>query len=160
MNPSQIQQTTPGMSGRLKVIDVLRGSAALAVLLSHIKHHSDKPGLDWNYLLTMPLDFGELGVSLFIVISGFCIHLGVAKRMGRGEGVRADWGGFWRRRVHRLYPPYLAAIAVGLIAFSLSRSNALAPWEKITSVPWDLLAHLMMVQNLSPLYWAGVGNFP
>ena len=149
-----------GVGGRLQAVDVLRGAAALAVLFCHIKHHSESSRLDWKYFVTIPLDFGDLGVPLFIVISGFCIHLGVAKRMGRGEGIRSDWGRFWARRVHRLYPPYLAAIVLGLITYGMTASGVLAPWQKITLLPWDLASHLLMVHNLSPMYWAGVGNFP
>ena len=150
----------PSGAGRLASVDVLRGLAALGVLFCHIKHHADVYRPNLRYFLEMPLDFGELGVSLFIVISGFCIHLGVAKRMGRGEGIRSDWWGFWRRRVHRLYPPYLAAIAVGLFAYYASRPAAIHPWERITRLHWDVVGHLFMVHNLSPNFWSGVGNFP
>jgi peptidoglycan/LPS O-acetylase OafA/YrhL len=52
--------------------------AAFAVVLTHIprQHHGE---FDWLFFAFLPLDFGALGVALFIVLSGFCIHLGVAR---------------------------------------------------------------------------------
>lgn len=158
---SQEHRSKPaGGRNRLESIDILRGLAALAVLLCHIKHHVPNPVLDLRWLLVFPLDFGSSGVTLFVVISGFCIHLAVARNMERGEAIRADWGKFWRRRIHRLYPPYLAAIVLSLIAYRMSRPEYIGAWERITSPAWDLVAHLFMVHNLSPHFWSGAGDFP
>src|SRR5690242_13750888 len=94
--------------GRLLSVDVLRGLAAMAVVLTHIQHYSHGGRLDLRFFLVLPLEIvGNMGVPLFIVLSGFCIHLGVAKRMGRTGVIKADWASFWKRRFRRLYPPYL-----------------------------------------------------
>jgi peptidoglycan/LPS O-acetylase OafA/YrhL len=149
--------------GRLISVDALRGLAALGVLLAHIPHPSAEPdkGNGWLFLPTI---FGKQGVTLFLVISGFCIHLGAAKALARGEGARCDWGAFWRRRFRRLYPPYLAAIL-----FTLLVALALFPdygrlWADYQSgqisPAWDVLTHLLMVHNLFWSYAAGLGNGP
>ncbi|HZY87421.1 MAG TPA: acyltransferase family protein, partial [Gemmataceae bacterium] len=99
-------QSTP--ASRLTAVDALRGLAALGVVFSHVAHpwtvaHSFK---GWLFL---PVEFGKQGVTLFLVISGLCIHLGAARALAREEGARCDWRAFWARRFRRLYPPYLAA---------------------------------------------------
>jgi peptidoglycan/LPS O-acetylase OafA/YrhL len=145
---------------RLRSIDALRGLAALAVLLTHVPH------LEWqasgtNRLLFLPLDFGARGVPLFLVISGFCIHLSVARRMVRGEGISCRWGAFWKRRFYRLYPPYLAAAAFSLLLLlPLYQSNPSVHryLDDRTHLAWDLGTHLLLVHNLFPAYNLGLGN--
>jgi peptidoglycan/LPS O-acetylase OafA/YrhL len=145
---------------RLVSIDALRGAAALAVVLYHAAGGTVATGLsDATALFTVPFKFGELGVTLFLVISGFCIHLGVASRMAQGGPVRFDWVAFWRRRFHRLYPPYLCAIAVGLLLFAVATRIGTPP-QHITSLPWDLAAHLLLVHNLFPHFAFGLGDPP
>src|SRR5947209_7676075 len=99
---------------RLTAIDALRGAAALGVVIAHVP-------FQWNALpveqaalasalpvfVTAITDYGRFGVHLFLIISGFCIHLRVA-RGGGTAGV--DVVRFWRRRLTRLYPPYFVAL--------------------------------------------------
>ena len=65
---------------RLRGIDALRGIAALGVVFYHAVEQGEK-ALPQN-LLQYPIrlvqltsSFGYIGVFLFFVISGFCIHL-------------------------------------------------------------------------------------
>jgi peptidoglycan/LPS O-acetylase OafA/YrhL len=134
--------------------------AALAVLLSHIPFSGDPLPSAVQSLLEAGLRLGRLGVPLFLVLSGFCIHLSVARRIALGEGVRSDWGRFWRRRFWRLYPPYLAAIVVSLTLFAVAGAEAFLPHERITSLPWDLLTHLLLIHNLFNDYCLSLGNAP
>jgi peptidoglycan/LPS O-acetylase OafA/YrhL len=149
-------------SRRLRSLDALRGLAALAVLLVHIPHLQNS-SFRGNQLLFFPLEFGMRGVILFLVISGFCIHLSVAKEIARGQGVRCNWTAFWRRRFHRLYPPYVAAIAFSLLLLlALYRSLPYATWyldcKKL--IFWDLVTHLLMIHNLFNRYILGLANGP
>jgi len=134
---------------RLLAVDVLRGIAALWVVLHHCHVNG---GALWDdpirRLAFVPLQYGYLGITLFLVISGFCIHLTVAKKMGDGQGMRTNWGRFWKRRFFRLYPPYLAAIvlSVGILVF-LSPGWFPTRYEWV-SPTWDLLTHLTLTHNL------------
>jgi len=144
---------------RLRSVDVLRGLAALAVLFSHVPHMEQSSS--GNRLCFLPLDFGARGVVLFFVISGFCIHLGVAQKLARGQGASCNWAAFWRRRFYRLYPPYLAAIGLGiLLLLPLGATSGLINnyFTDASGLAWDLGAHLLMIHNLFKQYIFGLGN--
>jgi len=135
------------LSKRLFSIDALRGLAALGVLLYHDAirlwpTHSSEP-TELVSLLASVLRFGSTGVQLFFVISGFCIHLRWAKSCAAGDNSIPDFVPFWKRRIWRLYPPYLAALALYLLVIGLQgklRTDGFF-W-------YDLGMHLGMVHNL------------
>lgn len=158
-------------TGRLQVIDVLRGVAALAVLILHIPHRSPDYGQagSWSNWLLLPIEFGGLGVTLFILLSGFCIHANTLRSASSpAAALQPRWGAFWKRRFVRLYPPYVAAmlLSLGVLAFiwwrcgpvhSLTRGYAEYGWSRLGS---DLLAHLLMVHNLTADFALSLGNGP
>lgn len=136
--------------GRLESIDALRGVAALGVVLYHTIGRVDTP-LPQN-LLKWPIafihsitSFGYVGVFLFFVISGFCIHLQWAKAKAKGQPHEIRFGAFWKRRFRRLYPAYLIALSLYL------GMTALSVGIKVTGT-WfyDVLMHLFMLHNLDP----------
>jgi peptidoglycan/LPS O-acetylase OafA/YrhL len=136
----------------------LRGIAALAVVLTHIpREHTGS--IDGTFLTFLPMDFGTLGVPLFLVISGFCIHLAVARRARESQKATVDWVAFWKRRFYRLYPPYVAAIGFSLTAyFVVSSLGRLRPGRVIESLWIDLGSHLLLIQNLLPAFSDGLFN--
>ncbi len=147
--------------GRLTAVDALRGLAALAVLAIHVPHVRPPEG-GRKQLLFLPAEYGTQGVTLFLVISGLCIHLGAARALARGQGARCDWAAFWRRRFRRLYPPYLAAILLTLLIALVLYPNYAVLWPRYESGQvkpvWDVLTHLLMAHNLFNDYAAGLGN--
>src|SRR4030095_7476129 len=102
---------------RLRSIDALRGIAAMGVVLYHAIEQSGKilPDNFLRYavkLVQLVSSFGYIGVFLFFVISGFCIHLQWARAHAAGVQTTIPFGAFWKRRIRRLYPPYI--IGLGL----------------------------------------------
>src|SRR5437763_15738622 len=74
----RVAQLAPaGPKQRLQSIDFLRGVASFSVLVFHALLSSPLPaGLPGWVRLVLPIPMqGYLGVPLFFVISGFCIHL-------------------------------------------------------------------------------------
>ncbi len=160
-----------GPKSHLSQLDALRGAAALAVFFFHGftvfvgigALPWNGPWRDWGLLadrggaagfLFYPLLFGHLGVPLFFVLSGYCVHkafLDDRARLepapGPGPERRLDWRRFLPdfavRRFMRIYPAYGAALF--LCAFLLP---ALLHSAKVPDGT-DLPRHLLLVHNLS-----------
>jgi peptidoglycan/LPS O-acetylase OafA/YrhL len=131
------------------LIDLLRGFAALAVLVYHLIAH-----WDWtDFPSTGPLAWlreGWMAVDLFFVISGFVIGLSAFSRMeAQGPGFRAA---FLRSRLARIVPLHYLTLAVFVVLVEPSlrqQGDFLA----------NLLAHLLFIHNLFPSH-AGAINGP
>jgi peptidoglycan/LPS O-acetylase OafA/YrhL len=143
----------------LDAIDVLRAVAALAVLVGHVPHAIEGTGFGMWQTVLLPLEFGYLGVPLFLVISGFCIHLAAAGRLTAGGG-GVSWARFWRRRFFRLYPPYLVACVLSLGLYLVLGETAYADHERVVNWLWDAVTHLLLIHNLFRDYATGLGNGP
>jgi peptidoglycan/LPS O-acetylase OafA/YrhL len=141
---------------RLSSIDFLRGFAVLAVVAVHIPH--DAPG-GWRqnvwFFPSILMDFGYMGVPLFVIISGFCIHRRAAIKFRKTGACELNWFEFWKRRFWRLYPPYLAAMLLSVIAARFFHSTASL---ELGEPAYDLCAHLLLVHNLTEQYAGGMGN--
>jgi len=145
---------------RFDRVNQLRGIAALAVVICHasVSAYDTAPNLDggpWPWL-AFTLGFGYLGVPLFFVISGFCIHLSHARALASGELVPAPaWRRFFARRFWRLYPPYLAAMGFALVLLSLV--NARPPVSWLTLAAQALLVHTFhpaSFDGINPPAWS------
>src|SRR6185437_6216541 len=138
----------PYLPNRLRGIDALRGAAALGVVFYHAvdQSHNVLPNNLFQYpirLVQFVSSFGYIGVFLFFVISGFCIHLQWAR--GKAAGVEPDirFGAFWKRRIRRLYPPYLITLLFFLIIMGLTVGLDLTHF-----FIYDVVMHLLMLHNL------------
>lgn len=146
--------------GRSERIDQLRGFAALAVVACHlaVSAYDGAPNLGgkpWPWL-GLALGFGYLGVPLFFVISGFCIHLPQARALAAaGPAVTPPaWQRFFARRFWRLYPPYLAAVAVALVLASLVNGLPAVSWLAVAAQA--LLVHTFhsaTFDGVNPVAW-------
>ena len=142
---------------RLHYLDGLRGLAALYVVIYHcymqVEYNlsaSSLPAL--AHLATHLLSFGHLAVSVFIVLSGYCLMLPAARSAdGRLSG---SFGRFFQRRAIRILPPYYAALLLCLLLIrfvpALGRPSA-ANWNITLPAftPGVLLSHLLLVHDLS-----------
>ncbi|PWT89983.1 MAG: hypothetical protein C5B55_10440 [Blastocatellia bacterium] len=136
------------MSGRLRGIDALRGIAAIGVVLYHAVDQKIVPTNLLRYpvkLVQLGTSFGYIGVFLFFVISGFCIHLQRARAQATGDPTQINFGAFWRRRIRRLYPPYLIALVLYLILNAWS-----AGFDVTRFFVYDVVMHLLMLHNIDP----------
>jgi len=124
-------------------IDPLRGVAAFAVVVHHsIRQSFANPA-------TAAQLFGNLGVTLFFVISGFCIHLPKAAKGQSGVG-DFDWRGFYFRRARRLLPTHYAALLLSA-AMGLFIQSALID----RPTPGNFVAHVVMAHVwYGPFYYS------
>ncbi|MCA9149926.1 MAG: acyltransferase [Planctomycetales bacterium] len=140
---------------RLVFVDALRGVAAVAVMLFHLGGHRlaqvmwrQIPVIGWG------VRWGELGVQVFFVISGFVIAYSVRHRRVDRQFTRTF---LWRRAL-RLEPPYLVAIVAVLISNEISRGWFATP--DVPTVTWgQVAAHVIYAQrlfgygDLYPVFW-------
>lgn len=135
---------------RLRSIDALRGAAALGVVLYHAVEQGDKvvPNGLAKYpvrLFQLGSSFGYIGVFLFFVISGFCIHLQWARARASNQEPHIRFGAFWKRRIRRLYPPYILALLIFLFMTATSAGISVTRF-----FVYDIVLHLLMLHNLDP----------
>lgn len=150
--PTSLPPALPSGSTRSGRVDQLRGLAALAVVVCHLgaSAYDGAPNLGgepWPWL-GFVMGFGYLGVPLFFVLSGFCIHLPQARR----ADVEPQWRRFFAGRFWRLYPPYLAAIAIAVVLFAVTQPVPLA-----TVAAQALLVHTFHVatfDGVNPPAWS------
>jgi len=92
--------------GRLVGLDVLRGFAAVAVMLHHHGQYYDElyPG---RAPLSVNFFDGHFGVELFFIISGFVILMTIERK--------ATVWAFAVARAARLMPCFLAALALATV---------------------------------------------
>ena len=142
----QIEAAISSRFSRLSSVDALRGAAALGVVLYHTVGSNAQFGprfLRWLVAPVLPLiRFGYVGVFLFFVISGFCIHLSRAKARAASKP-SVTFTAFWKRRFTRLYPPYLIALILYLAIAGFTTKFELTPFYV-----WDVISHLFMIHNL------------
>jgi peptidoglycan/LPS O-acetylase OafA/YrhL len=132
-NPKTASAAAPKHS-RLAWLDALRGFAALCVVFDHGSTLMLEPVRDFLYRW---LDLGEYGVFVFFLISGYIIPASLERK----GSVR----GFWTSRLFRLYPMYLAALALAALAYHTGygtiRGAEHHPGQSV-------LAWLLMLPNL------------
>lgn len=151
------------MTRHLPFLDGIRGVAILLVFLYHSlgtafnKAHPEWAGgglwLDLSnitrtWFIASPASIGWVGVSVFFVVSGFCIHL------SHQNGYA--WSEFFRRRVFRIYPAYILVILAMLPWFPSS------PLEESVPKWFQAATHLLGIHNLfeathlgiNPAFWS------
>lgn len=131
---------------RLQFLDVIRGLAALAVVL---EHGSERFFPGYLTVANSYFTLGVFGVSTFFLVSGFIIPVSIERH--------GSLGTFWQARFFRLYPMYWFSILAAIV-FSYIISGA--PPSVFGAHLWrGILANVTMFQtflgvpNLSGLYW-------
>jgi peptidoglycan/LPS O-acetylase OafA/YrhL len=104
----------------LPALTSLRFFAALHVVLFHMGQYFWR-GAPWP--LAPVLAHGFVGVSFFFVLSGFILGYVYGPRVRSGDFRQ---GAFWRARVARIYPLYLAGLVLALPNFLAPSPAALA----------------------------------
>ncbi len=140
------------MPARYRTLDAWRGLACLMVVVSHAAvFASHDPGIAqqgaWGALVAA-CGWMVVGVPLFFVISGYCIAATADATVARGGSV----GGYFARRFRRIFPPYLAAVALVAI-FALVVERLAAPG--LVGAEFGPIAPVPDPATLSPLQWLG-----
>lgn len=150
---------------RIEFVDGLRALLAIFVMLHHAWlivwpiHYHEYPLDSLTESLTTWLSFGHFGVTAFIVISGFCLGLPIARKGAAG------WRGaleFYKRRAWRIVPPFYASILVAsALILTLIGAKTGTHWDANLpldfSVGWStplLLSNILGGPQFNTVYWS------
>jgi peptidoglycan/LPS O-acetylase OafA/YrhL len=145
----------------LERIDVLRAFAILMVVCFHfLPSVTGQYEFAWNGFwrdarevqtplmwFLYPLTLGWSGVSLFFVISGFCIHYSFLKHEAGSPGKPFLKQFFWKR-FWRIYPPYFITLVV--FFYLMFRHPETGP------TAGNFWLHLLLVHNFSAGAFIGI----
>jgi hypothetical protein len=151
-------------NGRIAYLDMLRGLAAVAVMLHH---YGERIG--WH-------NVGNMGVPVFFVLSGYVIAMSVGSRPPRSWSFL---GRFALKRSIRLDPPYWLSIAgvlvlgyigaqfgirhepagLGQVAAHLFYLQGILNYPQIQAVYWTLCYEIQFYLALILLLWVARGMF-
>lgn len=124
-------------------LEGLRGLCALSVLVSHLAHDTTGArtcGQEFfpGYALSLLSSFGNIGVLLFFVLSGYVIGMTALP----GSINRREVGRYLRKRFVRIYPIYFVEV---LASFAI----AIEPFDLAQFVGHLFFVHTWIVENIS-----------
>lgn len=131
---------------RLKELDVLRGVAALNVVIFHYTSkfrlnfgHKYPPVYDW--------ELGKYGVELFFMISGFVIFMSLQNITSIET--------FARKRFTRLYPEYWICLSLTFLVLTVAGDPQLEPVNgEVLLLNLTMLQGVFGVQSVDGVYWS------
>lgn len=126
------------MVKRYKQIDILRAVAIIIVAMYHFWVVSGYQTTGVELLNRFLTYGGEIGVTMFFVISGFSIYCSLYQQENRGETV--EFFPFIKKRWKRVYPSYFISILIVLLL------GDGAVYISIQNI-WSIIAHLLFVHN-------------
>jgi peptidoglycan/LPS O-acetylase OafA/YrhL len=153
---------TGEVSDRYGLLDAWRGLACLFVVMHHAGYalsRSEASGSWGRWLSWLAVRRLDVGVTLFFVISGYCIAASLEATRRRGQ---SPWA-FFARRFWRIYPPYWAALfgfAVVVSALEvvglerLFRGPLGVKLDPVADLDWrQWLGNLTLTETWRPHVW-------
>lgn len=144
VSPPRVERPTGAHSARFSELDGLRGLAAAAVVLCHFTDYTLYPEdnhIPWFFR------WGQFGVQLFFMISGFVILVSARNSPSAKH--------FAITRFSRLYPPYWIALALSsFLVLGLGVHAAIAPvtW-KTAVINITMLQRWLNEPSIDSVYW-------
>ncbi len=132
----------------------MRAAAALVVYLNHAYAQVFAGSSPFNdaslgllAIARYSMVAGHLAVTVFIVISGFCLTLPV---VAFGDRLRGGSAKFFKRRARRILPAYYGSLALALVLIWTIIGNPTGTlWDvPIRVTPAAILSHVLLLQDL------------
>lgn len=129
-------------------IDIARALAAFSVFVYHygvgavLAKYTGISSFNW-----LAIPGANYGVTLFFVISGFCIHRSEWKRLLRNPSGVFDTRGYFERRFRRIYPVYAFALVLSCLVNGMT-----SDWPGLA----DLGTHALLIHGFSASYFNGI----
>lgn len=132
----------------MPLIDALKAACCLVIVMHHLAMYGPMSSIAYPLLpavIDWLREYGRIVVHMFFVISGFLL---AAKLAPHGRSIVTHPMRLIQQRYVRLITPYLVALTVAIGCAALARI-----WMSHDSIPsapnfFQLLAHVMLLQNL------------
>lgn len=134
---------------RNKNVDIIRTLAIFLIMLNHFwgiisNVQYTNIGI-LNFLFSMG---GELGVTLFFIMSGYGIYASLYKTEKKGK---ISYKSYLIKRINRIIPPYYISILIMLL---LTDGTYYLSKEQLGNV----LSHIFLIHNVFPSYAGGLNG--
>lgn len=139
----RLQTATPS-AARVVELDALRGLAALAVVAFH---YTTLYGQLYGHAGPQPISFGfgNYGVHLFFLISGFVIFMTLERTRSAMDFVVS--------RFSRLFPAYWAAIVLSAsVIYTIGMPSQRLPWQDVLT-DFTMIQELLGAGHIDGSYW-------
>jgi peptidoglycan/LPS O-acetylase OafA/YrhL len=126
-------RTFEGVSASIVGLDILRGLAAILVVLGHSRSMlGDALGVGltdaaWQKVLLLPTSFAQESVSVFFVLSGYLVGGQVMREVSAG---RFSWRIYLAKRLSRLWTVLIPGLVLTLVVGILGGYTG-AAWGKL-----------------------------
>lgn len=108
-----------------KSLDGVRAIAALMVMVFHFFSGTNLPGSEWMFLKKIAV-FGQTGVTLFFVLSGFLI----TRILLESKSLDGYFKNFYFRRVFRIFPLYYFFLLIFYFGYPVIFGAASTPFNQ------------------------------
>jgi peptidoglycan/LPS O-acetylase OafA/YrhL len=132
--------------GRIEQIDVLRGIAALVVLLFHYGTRYNAMFPEKSGWMPLNIFWGSYGVHLFFIVSGFVIFMTLERSQTRMD--------FIISRISRLYPVYWAAVLFTIVFDLAFPDLGFTPHPVQIAINMTMLHDFVRVDAVDGSYWS------
>jgi peptidoglycan/LPS O-acetylase OafA/YrhL len=133
-------------AGRIEQIDVLRGLAAIVVMLFHYTTRYDQMFPEKAGWTILNVFWGSYGVHLFFIVSGFVIFMTIERSLNRFD--------FIVSRLSRLYPVYWAALILTVMFDFANPALGFHPTFGQIVVNLTMLQDFVRVAPIDGSYWS------
>ena len=124
---------------RNKNIDILRAAAILIIVFYHCYVLSGNPYSSLSHISTLFSFGGEIGVTLFFLLSGFGIYSSLSHK--ESSSSFPSWISFMKNRCRRILPQYYACLLILLLC---TPASAYVNGMHL----FNLIVHFFLVHNL------------
>lgn len=122
------------MKKKVENIEILRAISILWVLVYHVWVYSGYPNTGINTIIAYG---GEVGVTLFFIISGFAIYMNLSNNSD------IKFKEFISKRLLKVIPPYYFCMLIIIVFSNNSYLNSMHGFK-------DIFMHTIFIHNFSP----------
>lgn len=140
---SGLNQKPINKSQHYPMIDVLRGFAALTVIVYHVIEHLGWKDFPLKGIAGQWFQLGWMSVDLFFVISGFVIILSAVKSYNKSDSIYDFRRNYIRRRLARIMPLHYLSCCIFLFF-------VMPEMLRVPRFPFHMVTHTFFIHNWHP----------